>query len=386
MPRNRTISASEALYVSTGSTATGYMLYSGGLSGVNSVVQLHRIQSANYSVSVQRQDVSQYGQIAPIDRLILEAPTVSLDFSYLVANVSNSQRLGFSCATPPNSVTDVGFISGILAKESDERNYFIHTVRGDVDAVLNADADSTKFTIGIGNAFISNWTAAGQVGGFATESVTVEGLNFKTYIGSTGDSPAIVASGGQLVSQPNKFVITTGLFVSPGFGGIRIGSAASGIANSVSAIRPGDITLSLPTQLLGPDVSDLKVQSYNISLPLSREPISKLGSPFPFSKEITFPIQITTSIEAVLGDLVTGDISQLFCNDASNEIRINLAKPQCGGGGPLAVQYKLVGAKLDSQSYSSAIGQNKTVSLQFTNNIGGPQDVSSNLFVSGTTF
>lgn len=377
MPKARIISQTEAVYVSTGTTATGLMLWPGGTGHgggrfggagtVNGLKQLHRIQSANYSVNVTRTDIDQFGQLSALDRIILQSPTVSLSLDYLVANAYNAGTLGFTVDG------SAGMASGILTKEQDEKNYFICTSREGVDAIGNNDAASTQFTIGIGNGFITNFTAAGSVGNFATESVTIEGLNLVTYVGSTGlPSPAIIPSGGQRVSTVgnNNFIIP---------------QAISGVAGSVAAIRPGDITVSLNDPVLGPSVSDMKIQSYNISVPLARTPLNKLGSPFAFSKELQFPINATLSLEAELGDMVTGDISALYCNDTEQSIAVTLRKPQCGGGGPIAVVYTLTGAKLESQSYTSQIGQNKRVSLQYVSSIGGPSDYAHNLVISGTT-
>ena len=367
MPRNRVISQSEALFTGpvTG-VATGYMLNIGGTGGVNLVRQLHRIQTVGFSASVQRQAINQYGQLDALDRIILEAPTVSLNFDYLVANTYNSSLLGFSV----DGSTSV--VSGILTKTSDERNYFIETAREGVDVIGNVtDADSTKFTTAIGNGFISNFSAEGSVGNFPVERVTVAGLNLVTFQGTTGlDSPAIIPTGGQRVSTlgANKFSLP---------------AAVSGVDGAVAAIRPGDITLSIPAAVFGPNVDDLKIQSYNISVPLSRTPLTKLGSPFAFSQEIQFPIDVTLAIEANLGDLTTGDLSLLYCTDNAQTIDINLRKPQCGGGGPIAVRYRLVGAKLDSQNYTSSIGADKRVSLNYVTTLGGPQAVNG-LFISGS--
>jgi len=374
MPRNRIISQSQAVYVSTGSTATGFMLLPGGTGhgsgnagGINTLRQLHRIQSANYSANVTRTDINQYGQLSSLDRIILQSPTASLSIDYLVANAYNAGTLGF-CIDG-----SAGMASGILTREQDEKNYFVSTVREGEDAIGNTDADNTKFTIGIGNGYITNFTAAGSVGNFPTESITIEGLNLATYIGSTGlSSPAVNPSSGTRVGStgnPNNFSIP---------------AAISGVT-SISAIRPGDITVNLSNAALGPVVTDMKIQSYSLSVPLARTPLNRLGSPFSFSKELQFPIQATLAIEAELGDLVTGDISAIYANDTEQGIDITLRKPQAGGGGPIAVQYIITGAKLESQSYTSQIGQNKRVSLQFITTIGGPSDRTHNVKISGAT-
>ena len=98
MPRNRIIYQSEAVYAGP-APATGYHYgtYTPGIGGnsnvpevsTNLVKQLQRIQTANYSFTVDRTDVNQFGQLAAIDRVILTNPTVSLDFSYINSNLSN---------------------------------------------------------------------------------------------------------------------------------------------------------------------------------------------------------------------------------------------------------------------------------------------------------
>ena len=90
--RNRVIYQSEALFVgptpSTGQQHTGVATYSATV-GWNTTRQLHRIQTANYSFNIDRTDVNQFGELAAIDRVNLDTPTVSLDFSYLLANTKN---------------------------------------------------------------------------------------------------------------------------------------------------------------------------------------------------------------------------------------------------------------------------------------------------------
>ena len=48
-----------------------------------------------------------------------------------------------------------------------------------------------------------------------------------------------------------------------------------------------------------------------------------------------------------------------------------------------AIIYTLKGLKIDSQSFSSSIGSNKTVDLTFSTQIGGPNDQLNGIFMSG---
>jgi hypothetical protein len=49
------------------------------------------------------------------------------------------------------------------------------------------------------------------------------------------------------------------------------------------------------------------------------------------------------------------------------------------------MKFQLKGSKLDSQSFSSSIGDNKTVSMEFSSQIGGPTATDVGLFVEGAT-
>jgi len=106
MARNRVIYQSEAVYVTQSGYAEDLTATSGYEGeGVNfgtanadardAVIDLHRVQSANYSFTISRQDVNQFGELAAIDRIITDTPTVSFDTSYILANFDNENKLGF---------------------------------------------------------------------------------------------------------------------------------------------------------------------------------------------------------------------------------------------------------------------------------------------------
>ena len=54
---------------------------------------IERVQSINYSFTVPRTDVNQYGQLGQIERIITEVPTVSLDFTYHLNGTTNETIL-----------------------------------------------------------------------------------------------------------------------------------------------------------------------------------------------------------------------------------------------------------------------------------------------------
>lgn len=351
MARKRVIYQSEALFT--------------GPTGANTLTQLNRVQTANYGFDITRQDVNQYGQLAAIDRIILEQPTVSLDFSYYANNGANETGLGFALGTTKGALAD------ILTGGRDINNYYILVSPEGTDANFNtAQATGQGKVIGIGNAGLTSYSVEAAVGGFPTVTVNAEGLNMKFYPAATGFTPDVNPQYGT-ANTSTTFSIPT-----PSTG------------DGYTALRPGDISFSISG--LGVNASDLKIQSFTLSTDIGRDPIQQLGSKFAFSREITFPVTVTASIEAVIGDIAGSDnlgnaLTDLVCDDSrSYNLTFNLGVPSANCDSsytPYALKYTLKGAKLDSQSFSSSIGDNKTVTMDFSAQIGGPSDTNKGLFI-----
>jgi hypothetical protein len=354
MPRKRIIYQSEALFV--------------GPTGGANLTQINRVQSANYSFDITRQDINQFGQLGAIDRIIVEQPTVSLDFSYYANDGANETGMGFVLGTTRGALAD------ILSGGKDILNYYILVSPEGTDANIDtAIATGQGKTIGIGNAGLTSYSIEASVGGFPTVSVNAEALNMKFYANTTGHVPTVNPLDGAPNSS-NTFIVpipVTGL----GF----------------TALRPGDITLAISG--LGFNSADLKIQSFSLSTDIGRESIEKLGSKYAFSREISFPVTVTASVEAVVGDIGGTDnlgnaLTDIVCNDANSwDLQFTLGQPteDCLASTPptKAMRYTLKGAKLDSQEVSSAIGDNKSVTLGFSAQIAGPTDTKKGLFIEG---
>ncbi len=409
MPKNRIIYQSEALYAGP-APATGYHIGQRTLDtitptgvdsiadatthrGVSFVNQLQRIQTANYSFNITRQDVNQFGELAAIDRVILESPTVSLDFSYILGSLVNEKNLGFY-VTPSGSADRRSALSGILNKTEDERNYFIKTVSEGNDALGDSNVAVTQppSVIGIGNGFITSYSTEGAVGDFPTASVSVEALNMDFKAGVSGNHIPAVDPANGTKDATRKYALPSGMS-DAGINPSGTGPKPSAITKGVSALRPGDISLSwYPngsatelSQLTGIVLTDAKIQSYTMSFDLSRDPLQKLGSKFAFAREISFPVTVSLSVDANLGDVATGSLADMIDSDAAMDVDIALFRPGAGTAtqGDRMAMYTLKKCKTDSQEYSSDIGSNKSVSLGFSAQVGGPAQQDVGFFISG---
>jgi hypothetical protein len=344
------------------------------------VRQLKRVQNANYSFTINRQDVNQFGQLARIDSVILESPTVSMDFSYYLTDAENERLLGMSTNGKFQS------LSGIMTRTQNEygNNFFILTVPEGRDAVKGdlASADTDKTVISAGNVYITDYSIEGSVGSFPTASVSLEALNIKSDVGTAFKNLPSVDS------QDGTKICDTCFILPP---------AETGDGSSV--LKPGDITIDLKNagllskQMSGDslgygaeDKGSAHIQSFTISTPMGRTALQRLGNTYAFAKEIDFPVTCTLSVNALVSDLKDGNLVDLMCG-GSYDLKVKMQDPKCIDCNPntsapsLIIDFK--GAVLDSESFSSAIGDNKTVDLTFSTQIGGPEDNTVGVFISG---
>ena len=344
------------------------------------VEQLKRVQNANYSFTINRQDINQFGHLGRLDAVVLEAPTVSLDFSYYLTDGENERLLGF--------VTNGKFqnLSGHMTREQNNygNNYMILTVPEGRDA-LKGDiqvSETQKTVISLGNGYVTDYSMEASVGAFPTASVTVEGMNIKSDIGTDFTTiPAIdPQDGSQICSK--CFSLPP---VDSGYG--------------VSVLKPGDITIDLAdagliSKLISgrtagygtEDAGSAHVQSFTLSTPMGRTALQRLGNTYSFAKEVDFPITATLSVNALVADLKSGNLVDLICG-GTYDMQVKVQNPQCVTCDPntaadgMVIDFKR--CVLDSESFSSAIGDNKTVDLTFSTQIGGPEEVGVGVFVSG---
>ena len=388
MPRNRVIYQSEALFntndlvdVTASTPQTGALF----------VNQFSRVQSCNYNFNIARRDVNQFGNLAAIDRIILEQPTVGLDFTYLLTDMANEKNLGFSINVTGTGIVDItaaaaanSCLSGILTSGFvNTKNYFIRTVSEGNDASAfstdSAANNTPGSTIGLGNGFLTNYSINAAVGDFPTVSVSLECLNMNFSNGNSGAAPGVTAAGN----------IAGGAFVLPQ---AATNPNSENNLGKVSALRHGDITFSL-TKTQGQDYAgtDLTtaaaIQNFSIAMGLTRTPLQKIGSKYAYSREIDFPVTVTLSVTALVQDLTTGNLVDLINTDGLYNAVIRLAAPAVTTTNNLAnegVGYVLKRLNLDSQDFSSSIGANKEVTLTFSTQVGSPQQTDRGLFMLET--
>jgi hypothetical protein len=331
--RKRVIYQSEALFA--------------GKAGVATTVDhnISRVQSINYSFSVPRTDVNQYGTLGQIERIITEVPTVNLDFTYHMNGVVNETRLlGLGAAGLSN-----GFLADINNPES---NYY------EMDFKVGLCPEGTDYNSGTGHSdnsivipkgFLSSYSWTGAVGDVPSATVNAESTEMK------------VAPFG--VSVPT-FNLDVPVVLRPGnvqFNHKPVGS------------NPNMNDYNLP--VLGFDV--LHVQSFTVSIDIPRESISRLGDKFEFARVITFPMQATMSLEAIISTQAASNLEDIVgasgatSPDPGYNIDIACKRPVTTPGSTKGINLRFKNAKIEGHSISSSIGANKSVTLDYAVQVDG---------------
>ena len=357
--RNRVIYQSQAVFSApTGATTITAASHS-----------IRRVQSCNYNFSVARQDINQYGELAAIDRLILQEPTVSVDLSYYFEPTGfNERHLGLRTNAPTGtSTTSDHMLDAIISSGANfnQKNIYVMVSDPGIDANDPARMDQSVTMdgiIGIGNAFLTSWSLEASVGAIPTVTCALEAQNIVFSTGNYDIGNPAIDDGADRTSVNVTLPDGAGLFDA---------------ATEVSAVRPGDITLTLGTDnldnspMFGLDESDLKVQSASVAMTIGREPIRKLGKAFAFAREITFPINCTMSVQAIVGKTFANKLFTLMTtNGDATKFYCELKLVGYQGANTHTSYIMLKGAKLDSQAFTSSIGPNQTVAIELSAQIG----------------
>ena len=389
---------------------------------------MERIQSANFNFTINRQDINEFGQLARLDSIVMESPTVGLDFNYYLTDGGNERKMGFNVPTLNNAngvnlparaaVTDYfwtgdgclsGFsaLSGVL-NDPQGNNFFIAVVPDgkDVQGTTALASTGTAYTkndvVAIGNGFVSDYTVEAAVGSIPTASVTVEAFNIKVDNHLSGAPmhptagyfldegvPGVTLEGN---SGSNRYVFQTGLGNNGSWSNQNINGKAFNTTGSagISALRPGDLTLSMSSSGSYYGLADMAgdgaahIQSFTINVPLSRTVLQRLGSTFGYARVVDLPVDISCTVSAVVSELQNKNLFEELCNRQTHNFTLTMKDSSCTTAGVDRLAYTVKNARLDSETFTNAIGDNESVDMTFTTQIGGANDQNNGLFMTGS--
>lgn len=434
MSKNRTIYNIEALYVGPAPDTGFHFINKSGvlvntpiLDGdvLNLIKHIPRVQSVSYSIEQDLTNIQQLGKKSLVNRQRINPPQVNLSFNYLQMGILNESRLGFYANHPKtyppfngepyydnnfNVFSIGGFVERSDAKEQnelrwpylyrDKRNIFIAVNNTQEDININRsnyyeiDPNAVNWSVYcFGGCYITSYSCSAGIGLLPSAQVNYTADNITFVISGSGAAiPSVNVENGVQYSGV-KFALPTPYDgdVLPSVllpGDITLDLLCYTSKTGIRALEGATYTDNYQSQLstiknIGLDFSDVKIQNYNLDIQFERNEIKNFGYKLPLDKKIVFPVFVNTSLSAFVGDLTSGNVSDLFNDDYDYDLIIKLRNPAGKGESTgTALRYDLLKSKLVSYNFDSSIGSNKIVTFNFVTELD-PIDLSKGLFISG---
>lgn len=423
---------SHAVYVGPcPSTGYHFMDYHGNLNDEhwndlnhNLVMDLARVKSFSYDVSVEKNDLLQIGKKATIGRPIITSPTININMTYGLMGLKNEARLGFfvNYSQFQNNLSgqpryednfQVNLFSGFESRDltqpsedpywppncRDIRNIFLVDLENHQeifkepftrDLTLNKNNFAHHLAnqlnvLSFGNCYLTSYSTSARINGSPEANVNFIAENYQfTTSGSGASIPGV---------HPENRIQESGLhFVIPG--------AHPNEGSSI--LYPGDITIDI-SSVEEDDIIDipfnfenLQIQGYEIRFDLNRQSLSRLGYKLPEDRQITYPLFIDLTFDIIVNEHETGSLVDLVDKNGTYNATIKLKDPGCqppeqpefglGGLSPNAgeatIRYDFHGMKLETVSDSVAIGAKRTASFAFRTEID-PDTPDIGFYISG---
>lgn len=392
----------------------------------NLVFPLNRIQSVNYGFFESRTDIKSLGSYGNISRPNLIQPNINLSFSYYLMGLINEVRLGL-IVNQKSGITgeplygqsaNICPISGFLDRTyqptndsalhwplstREPRNIFVATneLFDDLNDYITGNYKSSNVDVfAFGDCYLNSYKTSASVGQIPIVNVDFICNNIESYNFASGKNiPSInpkngLINSGNIFDLPNSFqgsglptvVLPSDMTIS--INSVPSGDYLSAIVNNVKStildVYGDKITLNQDNDSfnLPIDINDVKLQSYNIDLSLTREPMYNIGYKFPMDRRINFPVFCNIDFNMLVGQNATGSLVNLITKDRKWDItiKLNYQVHQLYTG--TAIIYKILDSKLNSLSIDEGVGKLRSANLSFTVELN-PNSNTKGFYMSG---
>lgn len=289
---------------------------------------LEGIQSAQFEAVWPRQEAPSIDGQG--DAVAVERPRARLDLVWPFCSGENESAIGLVLA-PSGAVSALSAIN-------EERNYYLLVNQNGHDGMGPIDPGSR--ILALGNAVLTRYDFAAQVGQPTTVSVSLEGLNLLIQPSGTG----------QPLPSLNKetAVGNTGRYILP---------TPSQAISSYTEAAPGSLVLTFNTgSAFGALLSgqnSCPVDSFGFTVELPRADVQTLGWAYPSSRPVQWPATVNVRAEAYLNTFQLDALNRPNCPDSGYSVQVGF-RNSCTTVDDLAFRFN--GLKLDTASMGAAVG------------------------------
>lgn len=356
----------------------------------NLVKPMDRVYEMSYSLNIERENLMQLGQSPLVKEIILNRPTLSLNFSYWIDGIKNDVNQGFDInrtifsgvdgdgetftdVYTPKYSTNQFLLSNFTGNNKDSRNIFLtlspdnEDINNRINDVSNQDGidPSQLMTVAFGNCYCNGYNVRYAVGEVPSASVSYICENLMVYSSGSGvNIPAIHPKSGQLISDTYFTVPRSETKVDP---------------SSLLASRTTLTFLSPENEYFGIYNSNLPVNSFELSIDMPRESLQSIGYVYPLDRKINFPIFANISCSAIISGYSQDSLLDILSQNKEHNIKIQ-SLLRCSD--EVQIEYLIYGAKFNGLSESRVVNDTLVTSFGFNVQID-PYDVGKGVFISG---
>lgn len=292
-----------------------------------------RVQSIEYSFLNKSTDIKSLGEdkflVRGLQSPVTRSPDVSFTMNYLFSEGKN--EIASNLYVGKNYSLFRNFFD---FEDRDDINIFVVASNSDHHKDLISifqESDFEGYTvIGIGNAFMSNWTYRASVGSLPScdMSFVASTINFSEYDLYNKPKFPSLKLGVQNQDSPEALTLSHTILEdekrSTGDFGFLFDSQMD---PEISAVAPGDIKVNIDKisgEQGGAKINSIHaaVQSVSIEVPVERQSIYGLGSNYVFDRKLQLPITGTLSMSLILREFEMNGVDSFF--GESNVYRVTV--------------------------------------------------------------
>ena len=294
----------------------------------NNVALAHGVQSVGIDTNFGLEQAFELGQLSLYEN-IEDIPDISVTMQKFLDGYTLLYHLGATC---DDNGAQIAQTSTTLSGRADTRADVRMAINASNDEYF-ASGDSAVTELYCSGMYISSVSYTIPTDGTCTEDITLVGNN-KKWITDNGDAELLLIQGASGIDGAFGVDGTNNIFGSdaPAYSGegsadggnvlrrddVVTGSGASvqvngyytlipSVVEGVTAASAATFKGRVPTNAGPLDTTTAHIQSFTCSVDLGRESINQLGARTPYSRYVSFPTEVTSTLEviATAGDNIT---------------------------------------------------------------------------------